>query len=516
MEIDRKKIPSYLMILAIIAIVIVFNVSYFRSYISANPENITDYSLSDEDINPIRETAVAGLFYPADMYQLASDVEGYLEHAHSTLSGRPQIMIVPHAGYRYSAAVAAQAYKMIQPFAHKIKNVFLLGPSHHTLFKGVALPAAKYFKTPLGKVKVNDEIITALDRKALFKINAVAHRKEHALEVQLPFLQKTLKNFTIIPMLYGETEAKKIAEALQPYLEDDKSLLIVSSDLSHYLDYNTAQKVDAQTAKQIKEQTPLSHHQSCGATAVNTAMLLARYFGLVPQMLDMVNSGDVSAEKDRVVGYGAWVYQEPEEEIELTGIDLEQKNLSNFARHNRQELLEIARKSLESAVINGHPYQPEREKMNDVLFNKGAAFVTLRKGKLLRGCIGSLKPTKAIAVDIADNAYAAAMNDDRFKPLRAEELKEISFSIALLTNFEAIEFKSHEDLLSKIRPNEDGLIIEDGKREGLFLPAVWKEIADKEEFINQLKIKAGLPPSYWSDQMKVYRFKTVEITNDND
>ncbi len=516
MEIDRKKIPSYLMILTIVVIVIIFNVSYFSSYISANHESITDYDLSDEDINPVRETAVAGLFYPADMYQLASDVEGYLEHAPSSLSGRPQIMIVPHAGYKYSAAVAAQAYKRLQPFAHKIRKVFLLGPSHHVFVNGAALPAAKRFKTPLGKVEVNEEIVSALSKNPLFKISAAAHKKEHALEVQLPFLQKTLENFTIVPILYGEANPEKIATALQPYLEDDKSLLIVSSDLSHYLDYNTAQKVDAQTAEQIKKQQPVSPHQSCGATAVNTAMILARDFGLVPQLLDMVNSGDVSADKDKVVGYGAWVYEEPEEETELTGIALEQKNLQNFARHNHKELMDIVRKSLQSAVIKGYPYQPERDKLSDVLFDKGASFVTLRKGKLLRGCIGSLTPTKAIAVDIADNAFAAAMKDERFKPVAAEELKDISFSIALLTNFEPIEFNSHEELLSKIQPQEDGLLIKDGEREGLFLPAVWRELPDKQEFINHLKIKAGLSPSYWSDQLKVYRFKTVEITNDND
>lgn len=514
MEIDRKKIPSYLMILAIVIIIIIFNVSYFHSYISANNEKIVDYALSDEDINPVRETAVAGLFYPADMYQLDNDIDGYLEHAPSNLSGRPQMMIVPHAGYKYSAQVAAYAYKKLQPFKSQIKKVFLLGPSHRVAVNGVALSPAKQFKTPLGLINTDEPVTKELAQNSLFKISAKAHKQEHSLEVQMPFLQKTLDNFTIIPMLYGQADPEKIAAALKPYLQDDTSLLIISADLSHYLDYGTAKITDRQTAEQIQKAVKVNHHQSCGATAINTAMILAREFGLIPNLLDMVNSGDVSNDKTKVVGYGSWVYEEPEENEELMGIELEQQHLQNFARHNKDSLLEIVRESLNAAVTRHEPYQPEREKFNDVLFNKGASFVTLRKGGMLRGCIGSPLPLKAIAVDLADNAYAAAMNDNRFKPLSADELKHLDFTIALLTNFEAIEFNSQEDLLSKIKPGIDGLLIKDGEREGLFLPAVWKELPDRQEFITQLKIKAGLSPSYWSDKIKIFRFRTVEITDD--
>lgn len=514
MEIDRKKLPSYLMILTIVLVVAIFNISYFSSYISANNENIVDYALSDQDINPVRDTAVAGLFYPADLYQLDRDIDGYLENVPSELSGRPQIMIVPHAGYKYSALVAAHAYKKLHPFKNKIKKVFLLGPSHRVYVDGVALSPAKQFKTPLGLIPTDEAVTTELKKNKLFKISAKAHSQEHSLEVQMPFLQKTLEQFTIIPLLYGEADPNQIAQALKPFLQDDTSLLVVSADLSHYLDYDTAQSTDRQTAEQIQNSINLSHHQSCGATAINTAMALARQFGLVPHLLDMVNSGDVTDDKSKVVGYSSWVYEEPEEEPELRGIELEQRNLQNFARHNKQNLLQIVEKSLKSAVLHQEIYQPNRAKLNSVLFNKGASFVTLRKGKDLRGCIGSVLPSKAIAIDLADNAYAAAMNDTRFQPVNENELKDIDFSIALLTNFEEIEFNSYQDLLSKIKPDLDGILIKDGEREGLFLPSVWKELTDKQDFITQLKIKAGLSPSYWSDNIKVFRFRTVEIKND--
>lgn len=515
MEIDRKKIPSYLMVAAIILIVVVFNISYFVNYISANNENIVDYDLSDEDINPIRKTAVAGIFYPADAYQLDKNIDGYLEHVPSKLTQRPQILIVPHAGYRYSAQIAAHAYKRIEPFKDKIKKVFILGPSHKVFVEGVALSPAKHFKTPLGLLKTNEEINKTLIQNDVFKISAKAHKNEHSLEVQMPFLQKTLSDFTIVPMLYGEANPEDIAKAIKPFLQNNDALLVVSADLSHYLDYASAKQTDIETAEQIENNELISHHQSCGATAVNTAMILAKDLGFVPKLLNMANSGDVTNDKERVVGYGTWVYEELPEPLELTGIELEQKNLQNFARHNKEKIVNIVKKSLDTAVTKKQQWQPEREDQNDVLFNKGASFVTLNKNGELRGCIGSVVSNKAIAKDLADNTFAAALNDNRFSPVLPEELKDITVSISLLTNFEEITFNSYEDLLSKIKPNIDGILIRDGKRQGLFLPVVWKQIPSKNDFLTELKIKAGLSPSYWSDKIKVFRFRTVEIKNDN-
>ena len=225
-------------------------------------------------------------------------------------------------------------------------------------------------------------------------------------------------------------------------------------------------------------------------------------------------AGDTSDDKTRVVGYGAWAYDEPEDEEIPEGIALEQKHLENFARHNKNELLEIVKKSLDAAVTSKELYHPQRENAQDVLFNKGASFVTLTKDGKLRGCIGSEKHEKSIAADLAYNAFAAALQDKRFAPVEPDELNKIDFTISLLTNFEEITFTSYEDLLSKLRPTVDGVLIRDGKRQGLFLPAVWKDIPDKQDFMTELKLKAGLSPSYWSDNIKVFRFRTVEIQND--
>lgn len=512
-EIDYGNLPKYIFIGALIIAVIILNIYFVKSYISSNNEVITDYALRDEDMNPTREAAVAGLFYPSDVYQLEKDIDGYLEMVPPSLGKRPHILIVPHAGYLYSAQVAAHAYQKILPFKKQIKKVFLLGPSHRVYVDGVALSSAKNFKTPLGGIPVSKSVNTKLSEHPGFVFNDKAHRDEHALEVQLPFLQKTLSKFSIVPMVYGRADPQKIADTLAPYIAQDDTLLIISADLSHYLDYDTAAETDAQTAAMVAQNQPLDEHRSCGATGINTAMLLARKFGLKPHLLDITNSGNFTGDMSSVVGYAAWMFsQQPAEEEKLPALEQEVENLNYFAKHNKTDLRGIVAKALERAVAGKH-FTPERADYPDVLFNKGASFVTLTQNGELRGCIGSLLPNRAIALDLADNAWQAAMADSRFPPLTPQELKGLKFTISLLTGYERIKFANEADLLAQIKPGIDGLVIRDGNRQGLFLPSVWKQIPDKKEFISNLKIKAGLSPVYWSKDMKIYRFRTVEINN---
>lgn len=491
---------------------VLLNFFFVRRYVSSNSSLINNYSLSDEDINTVRDTAVAGLFYPADYYQLESSVKGYLQTAEPKMSKRPHIIVVPHAGYMYSAKVAAKAYQHLLPFAQEIKKVILVGPAHQVALKGAALSSATDFKTPLGLVPTDKELTSSLAALPEFKISDKAHKNEHSLEVQLPFLQKTLNRFSIVPIVYGRIEPDKLAAALRPYLLRNDTLLVISADLSHYLDNDSAQAVDNVTAQMVASGRPLADHQSCGATGINTAMLLAKSAGLHPQLLDMANSGDANGNMNSVVGYASWMFTEPESaKPVLSPLEQEVENLSNFARHNRENILKIVSSALESAVQGKH-YEPSRDDYPDVMFDKGAAFVTLTLNGELRGCVGSLLPHRAIALDMAENAYAAAREDSRFAPLTADELKNIKYSISLLSGYEPVSFANEEDLLAKISAGTDGLVLRDGDRQGVFLPSVWKQFPDKKEFLNNLKIKAGLSPSYWSPKVKIFKFRTVEIT----
>ena len=197
-----------------------------------------------------------------------------------------------------------------------------------------------------------------------------------------------------------------------------------------------------------------------------------------------------------------------------TVLEQEVENINAFAEKYGKDLFKIAQISLDEAVLHKRRFKPSRDDYPDILFNKGATFVTLEKDGELRGCIGSLLPAQAVADNVAQNAYAAAMEDSRFSPVKPEELGKIKISISLLTGFEAVNYKSEEDLVSQLVKGVDGVILRDGNRQGVFLPAVWKQLPDPQAFLNNLKIKAGMSPSYWSNRIKVYRFRVVEISKD--
>lgn len=515
-DFNFQRIFHYIWIILAVLGLIWLNYADFRRYLSSNPTTINQYIPEAEDMEKTRLPAVAGLFYAGQPQQLEEEVSFYLSNTGSISARQPKILIVPHAGYRYSATTAAKAYIELEKYKNDIKNVIIVGPSHRVGFKGVAVSAVDKFQTPLGKIAVNQTINEELLQNKDFILREDAHRDEHSIEVQLPFLQKVLKNFTIIPLVYGEIAPEILADALRPYLSNPHNLIIFSADLSHYQDGKTAQVLDTATATLVRKRTPeIEDHMSCGATGINAALLLAKDSGMRPQLLDMSNSGQISGDMESVVGYAAWLFSSDEKDEEqdhvLTPLEQEVENLKAFVRDFGSQLLDIAEKSLAVAVENHKIYTPSRKDRANALFDKGASFVTLTKNGELRGCIGTLFATEAIAFDVAKNTYSAALEDNRFKPVEKNELPELKLSISLLSDYERVRFSDEADLLRQLIPGIDGVVIRDGNRQGLFLPSVWKQLPDKQEFLNNLKLKAGLSPAYWSDKLKIYRFRTVEI-----
>ncbi len=505
---DNGNKKKYMVIALIIAFLLVLNYYFFVEKVSSNKELINNYEAIEDPMEQVRNPAVAGLFYSANKKELIADIDSYLGDGIKEFEGLPKILIVPHAGYVYSGKVAAKAYSPLKKYAKKIKKVILLGPSHNVSFDGVALSSNNFFLTPLGRVKIDKDINQQLATKKGFVYNNKAHKNEHSLEVQLPFLQRILKNFTIVPLVYGKTSPKDLASSLLPYVNRDDVLLVVSADLSHYHSYDEAQKMDIATLAKIEsKEANVDNHHSCGASGINTALEIAKKINLLPKVLTLINSGDVMGDKSSVVGYGAWAF----EEGETIALSYELANLQDFADEYGQEMLKIAKKSLEMAVLSEKKYKVLRQDYADKLFDKGASFVTLEKNDELRGCVGSLVAEEAIALDIAQNTYSAALEDNRFLPILPEELDEILVSISLLTSYEEIDFENEGDLLTKIKANEDGLLILDGSRQALFLPSVWKKMPNKQDFWESLKLKAGISPRYWSDNIQVYRFWSVEV-----
>lgn len=257
----------------------------------------------------VRKPAVAGLFYPEEPDELQRMVRQLLDDAASEAGSEPpRALIVPHAGYVYSGPVAASAYALLEPWREHYRRVVLLGPAHRLPFRGLAGSSADAFRTPLGDVPLESTSPELLLLPFLREVDE-AHREEHSLEVQLPFLQTVLESFALLPFVVGEARPEEAATLLEACQGGPETLIVISSDLSHYLPYEQASARDRETCRAIESLEPrLSHYDACGATAVNALLLLARQYGLNVRTLDLRNSGDTAGSREQVVGYGAWAF----------------------------------------------------------------------------------------------------------------------------------------------------------------------------------------------------------------
>jgi MEMO1 family protein len=443
-----------------------------------------------------KEPSVAGTFYPAEKEALKASVEGFLSKADKVKpAGRLLCIISPHAGYIYSGQVAAYGYKQLQ--GRDIKKVILIGPAHHKAFKGASVYTKGSFRTPLGDVVINEKLAGGLlNEKADVTFYTEAYEKEHSLEVQLPFLQTVLKDFTIIPILIGSPTRKTfdhLAARLSELL-DDETIIIASTDLSHYHDYPQAIKMDNKIISAI-ERLSLADAEGllqsgdaelCGGVPVLVAMEAARISEATRGVLfKYANSGDVTDDKGRVVGYAS--------------IGLFKDALT---ADEKKELLALAKDSISEYVSNGKV--PEKETANPKFKADGAVFVTIKKGGDLRGCIGHIRPVMPLYQSVIKNAVAASSGDPRFPPMNKEELKSIEVEISILSPLVAV------NNTNDIRVGKHGLVIRKGYRSGLLLPQVASEYGwDRETFLRQVCRKAGLPDDAWKDA-ELYSF-TAEV-----
>ncbi|MBN2886378.1 MAG: AmmeMemoRadiSam system protein B [Chromatiaceae bacterium] len=260
-------------------------------------------------MSSIRPAAVAGQFYPGTASALADEVDTLLAHAKAH-DQAPKALIVPHAGYIYSGPIAASAYVTLRPFSERIARVVLLGPSHRVALRGLASSSATAFSTPLGSIPIDQEARALLAKLPQVREFDAAHAFEHSLEVQLPFLQRLLEHFSLVPLVVGDATTEEVAEVLDVLWGGDESLILVSSDLSHYQSYAGARRLDAAATAAIESLRPeaLLDEQACGSRAVRGLLAVARRRGLEVHTLDLRNSGDTAGPRDQVVGYGAYAF----------------------------------------------------------------------------------------------------------------------------------------------------------------------------------------------------------------
>ncbi len=263
-------------------------------------------------MHTVRQPAVAGAFYPGNRQALTDDIKAFLDAAAPVADQTfPKAIIVPHAGYIYSGQTAARAYARLIPIRKAIKRVILLGPVHRVPVRGLALPDADAFATPLGEIELDRPAIASLAGLNQVVVSAAAHTLEHSLEVQLPFLQTVLDNFKLVPLAVGDATPAEVAEVLDTLWGGPETVIVISSDLSHFLPYELAQTVDQETVHSILSMNgTLNHHQACGSTPVNGLVLAAKRHHLKPKLLDLCNSGDTAGDKNRVVGYASFAFLE--------------------------------------------------------------------------------------------------------------------------------------------------------------------------------------------------------------
>jgi hypothetical protein len=337
---------------------------------------------------------------------------------------------------------------------------------------------------------------------------ADAHLQEHSLEVQLPFLQLMLKDFEIVPILINSSDPKALAELLAPHIGED-TLVVASTDLSHYHSYDTAVSLDRVCTAAITggrfSDMPLC--EACGKQAVLSLMHIAQMKGWRGMLVDYKNSGDTAGGKNRVVGYASIAFVE--------GKEMTDTMKETLPAQDREALLRLARTAIEARLVEGA--KVERPDQIPPVFNEmRGCFVTLHKHRQLRGCIGTIEPTCSLVECVEKNARNAAFSDPRFPALREEELKEIDIEVSVLSVPETLSFKDGEDLKGQLEPNIHGVILSRGMHRSTFLPQVWKQLPQKEKFLEHLCLKGGMSATAWREPKTQVEVYTAEVFGELD
>ena len=476
--------------------------------------------LSCNQGNPsVRQPAVAGGFYPASPSELQGMIDGFLSRVQEEgIEGRIYAIICPHAGYQFSGQVAAYSFKQLA--GRHYDTVIIIGPSHHYWLDGASVGDWDYYATPLGRVKVDGKLAKKIrDYSPKLVFSPPAHAQEHSVEVEVPFLQRVLKDFQVVPIVMGNPtleNAQILSQAILQAIGHRKVLLVASSDMSHYPSYQDAIQVDHQTLRVIEGFDPERLFRSdreqlgqgrpnlvttlCGLGPVMTVMMAAKGMGAKEvKVLHYANSGDVQVQgtrnRGRVVGYGAVAFYTPKAKTE-GGKPMD------LTAEERAELLQIARSTLEHILAKEEP--PEFVPKSERLREKRGVFVTLTNQGRLRGCIGHFPADTPLYKIVSQMAIAAATQDFRFyyNPVTLKELAQIRIEISVLSPMKRITD------VNQIRMGVDGIYIKQGAQAGTFLPQVATETGwSRDEFLSHCcQDKAGLPPDCWKKGAEIYTY----------
>ena len=462
----------------------------------------------------IRPPAVAGSFYPADPKELASTIDGFLAKAAPPSIDNVVALVAPHAGYVYSGPVAAYSYALLK--GKKFDRVVVIAPSHYEAFGFASVYDGAAYTTPFGQVPVDQAFAAKLAKASpLIKLSGAGHtptadRPEHSIEVQLPFLQRVLGQFQLVPVIVGDQSyevCRALGVALAKLVAGTNTLILASSDLSHYHTYDQASAEDHKTLNAIAEydyfdlarNLDLRVWEACGGGPIVATMIAAERLGATQaKVLHYANTGDVTGDHSRVVGYGAVAL------VKAAGGAKTAEAPFSLTAREKEALLKIARASVETSVREHKAYECSTGGLETLAQERGA-FVTLTKGGQLRGCIGYVAPLKPLYLAVRDVASMAALRDTRFRPVTASELGELRYEISVLSPLRRVMD------VQEIRIGQHGLLIHTSDHEGLLLPQVaTEEHWDRATLLEQVCYKAGLSGRAWQDAgADLFRFTAL-------
>jgi len=447
----------------------------------------------------IRKPVYAGSFYPDTRNELETFIQQLLGRVKPVPVNQPpesslKALIVPHAGYIYSGWTTAHISLVLKE--KQFSRVIVMGLDHRVGFQGGAISDVSAYETPMGLIPLNRDAARLRQNKYLFQAVQVSDRLEHSVEVVLPFFQYLLKNFELIPIVLGQGQELpgRVADALDPLL-DQNTLLVASSDLSHYLPYQEAVLRDRDTVEMIlnldADKLIQRENAACGKASILTVINMARRHSWHPVLLHYSNSGDTAGDRFKVVGYAAIAFYGG------SSMKIHTESPRSLNEHQGQTLIKLARQTI-AERLGRRPIRVDPDSTKDAAFqDHRGTFVTLTIDRQLRGCIGNLDSTDSILDGIERNAVNAAFNDPRFPPLTADELDRVDIEVSILTEPKPLEYRDSKDLLSKLRVNVDGVILRKGSASATFLPQVWEQLPQPEKFLSHLCLKAGLPSDAW-------------------
>ncbi|RMF97818.1 MAG: AmmeMemoRadiSam system protein B [Candidatus Schekmanbacteria bacterium] len=483
----------------------------------------------------VRPSVLAGSWYPADKDTLEGTIENYFESTKEKVKGistyKPVALIEPHAGYIYSGKAAAAGYNCLK--GKDIERVIILAPSHYAYFEGIALSSADYFETPLGRIPVEKAICSKLSKIKGFSYNDSAHSREHSIEIQLPFLQRALDNFSIIPLLVGEVEGseyKRFADSIKPFI-NDKTIVIASSDFTHYgsrFGYLPFRKDIPENLKRIdmaaedfilkKDSTGFIKYFNETGITICGRKPIAILLNLLDEsakgkLLIYYTSGEITGDYNNSVSYATTIFYDSAKKVQTNNKKSKRKESGKYlTEEEKKTLLKLSRAVLRR-YLEGKATDDEflnTFNITDKLREKRGVFVTLKRREMLRGCIGYVLGIEPLYKAVRDNTINAASRDPRFEPVQPYEEKECEIEISVLTVPEEMS-----DIYD-FEIGKHGLIIEKGWGRGLLLPQVPVEYGwDKKTFLEQLCRKAGLPTDAYKSGAKLWRFE-AEVFSEED